>query len=206
MNTGTSKGVLLGILLFGLAACEDFAALDLAGATTGQNLALRSADLGDGTITLVPPPGFCVDKRSLNDSFAIMARCDTLGGRATADAPLAVITATTVAVSGPVTVDSADLETSGETVLQQANQGALALVQVRGAPPSPDMRDTYWRGAARVGDHLVGLAIYEAASGQDLGRDAPGLLVQTIERARYTPVVTTAAQDNSATGTPKQTN
>ncbi|MEL6465845.1 MAG: hypothetical protein AAFQ58_12835 [Pseudomonadota bacterium] len=207
MNTGTSKWALLGILLFGLSACEDLAALDLAGATTGQNLALQSAQLGNGSIKLVPPPGFCIDKRSLKDSFAIMARCDTLGGRPSADAPLAVITATTVAVSGSVSIDSTALETADETILQQATQGQLALIQVKGAPPSPEMRDTYWRGAAPVGNHLVGLAIYEAAAGQELGRDAPDLLVQTIERAEYRPVIVAAApQDNSATGTPKQTN
>ncbi|WP_299650556.1 hypothetical protein [uncultured Tateyamaria sp.] len=207
MSTGTCKGFLLGALLMGLAACEDIAALDLGGATTGENLALRNATLGDGTIKLVPPPGFCVDKRSLRKSFAIMARCDTLGGNLNTDAPLAVITATTLAVTGPAQVSTSDVAGASETVLQQDDDGPLALVQVKGAPPSPDMRDTYWRGAARVGNHVVGLAIYEATSGQDLGATAPNLLIQTYERTQEQSVVALVAlQDNSATGGPKQTN
>lgn len=205
MSTGTCKGLLLGVFCLGLTACEDIAALDKSGATTGENLALRNATLGDGTIKLVPPPGFCVDKRSLRQGFAIMARCDILGGTVSTDAPLAVITATTVAVIGPAQFSTSSFDGASETVLQRDDEGPLALVQVKGTPPSPGMRDTFWRGAAQVGGHVVGFAIYEATDSRDLGTTAPNLLVQTYERTHEQSIVAIAAlQDNSATGAVKQ--
>lgn len=203
MNTGTSKGLLLGALLFGLAACEDFAGLNLGGAT-GENLALNSARLADGTVRLVPPPGFCVDKRSLRQSFALMARCDTLGGRLTTDAPLAIITATTVKATGAAQISTSDFESPSETVIERIDDAPLALVQVKGTPPSPGMRDTYWRGAARIGDQVIGLALYQKASDADLGNVAPNLLIQTVEQTQEQSIVAAVAlQDNSATQTPK---
>ena len=206
MNTGTSKGVLVGSILLGLAACEDFAALDLAGATTGENLALTNATLAGGTIKLVPPPGFCVDKRSLRQSFALMARCDTLGGRLTTDAPLALITATTVEVTGAAQISTSDFEGSSEQVLQRRDDDDLALVQVRGTPPSDDMRDTYWRAAARVGNQVVGLALYEPSGAGALGDTAPSLLARTVKDTQEQSVIAlVAAQDNSATAAPKET-
>lgn len=207
MSTGTFKGLLLGALCLGLTACEDIAGLDLADATTGENLALQNATLGNGAVRLMPPPGFCVDKRSLRGSFAIMARCDTLGGRLTTDAPLAIITATTVAASGPAQVSTSNFDGTTETVLQRRDDGPLALVQVRGKPPGSGMRDTYWRGAARVGNHVVGLAIYQGADNPDLGPTAPDLLTQTIERTQEQSIAYAAAtQNNSATQALKQTN
>ncbi|GGX40464.1 hypothetical protein GCM10007385_04810 [Tateyamaria omphalii] len=203
MNTGTSKGLLLGALLFGLAACEDFAGLNLGGAT-GENLALNNAKLAGGTISLVPPSGFCVDKRSLRQNFALMARCDTLGGRLTTNAPLAIITATTVTATGVTQVSTSDFESASETVLERIDDAPLALVQVKGKPPSPGMRDTYWRGAARIGDQVIGLALYQKASNTDLGSVAPNLLIQTVEQTQEQSIVAAVAlQDNSATQTPK---
>ncbi|APX13199.1 hypothetical protein [Tateyamaria omphalii] len=203
MSTGISKGVLLGTLLLGLAACEDFAGLNLAG--TGQSFALSGANLAGGTVKLMPPPGFCVDRRSVRDSFALMARCDTLGGQQTTDAPLAIITATTVAVTGAAQISTSNFDSAAETVLQRADDGPLALVQVTGAPPSTDMRSTYWRGAAQVGNHVLGLAIYEDANSTALDRAGQGLLTQTVERTQEQSVVAAVAPpDNSATPAPKQ--
>ncbi|WP_299746383.1 hypothetical protein [uncultured Tateyamaria sp.] len=203
MNTGTSKGLLLGALLFGLAACEDFAGLNLGGATS-ENLAISSARLADGTVRLVPPPGFCVDKRSLRQNFALMARCDALGGRLTTDAPLAIITATTVMANGTTQISTSAFDSTTESVIQRIDDAPLALVQVKGKPPSADMRDTYWRGATRIGDRVIGLTLYQKANQADLGNVAPDLLIQTIEQTQEQSVVAAVAlQDNSATQTPK---
>lgn len=204
MNTGTSKGVLVGSLLLALSACEDFAALDLAGATTGENLALTNATLAGGTVKLVPPSGFCVDKRSLRQTFALMARCDTLGGRLATDAPLALLTATTVEASGPAQVSTSDFEGASEQVIQREDRDGLALVQVRGTPPSNRMRETYWRAAARIGDQVVGLALYEPSNAPELGGFAVSLLTETVEQTQAQSVIAqVAAQDNSATAAPK---
>ena len=133
-----------------------------------------------------------------------MARCDTLGGRLTSDAPLAVITATAIEVTGAATVSTSDFDGASETVLQRDDDGPLALVQIKGTPPSTDMRDTYWRGAARVGKHVLGLAIYEDAESTLLDRMAATLLTQTIERTQDLSVVAAVTPvDNSATPPPK---
>ncbi|WP_052249571.1 hypothetical protein [Tateyamaria sp. ANG-S1] len=201
MSTGTCKGLLLGAALLGLAACEDFAGLDLGG--SGQNFALSNAELSGGAIKLMPPPGFCVDRRSLRDSFALMARCDTLGGRQTAEAPLAIITATTVPAAGAAAISTAQFEGASETVLQRSDDGPLALVQVTGGPPSADMRTTYWRGAAQVGNHVLGLAAYENADSAALDLMGQSLLTQTVERTQAQSVIAVVApQGNSATPTP----
>ena len=157
-----------------------------------------SAELGQGGVTLVPPTGFCIDKRSLRASFALIARCDTLGGTGASGAPLAVITATTVMATGAPGPD--DLGNGQETVLSRTDTDALSLIQVRGTPPSPDMADVFWRGAGQIGEQVLGLAIYEGAQGGQLGRLAPELLVQTMERTLDQSAIKQAArQDNSAT-------
>ena len=74
---------------------------DTATPNARRNLALANAELADGALTLVPPAGFCVDKSTLRPSFAVVARCDSLGARQTVnDAPLGMIV---VSVARPTT-------------------------------------------------------------------------------------------------------
>jgi len=192
MITWNSKSLAAGALLLALAGCEN------PGGTGGTiaGSALTSAKLARGAVTLVPPVGYCVDKRSLRASFAIMARCDTLGGTATYGAPLAVITAATVASA----TSAAAGGSQNETILSRRQLETVTLLRVKGKPPSPNMRDEFWRAVGLVGDQVIGLAIYEAANGADLGELAPELLVQTMHRTReQTTAAAAARQDNSAT-------
>ena len=194
MNTWTCKvcALLLGSLT--LAACEG----GLPGAESDEGI--RSAPLGQGAVMLVAPSGFCIDARSLRARFALMARCDTLGANGAGDAPLALITATTVPTNGDGPIVADDLGGSSETVLDRADRDGLTLVQVRGTPPSPELRETYWRAAGRVGDQIIGLAIYEAQDSAPLGPRAPRLLEQTMQRTQdQTVAITVARADNSAT-------
>lgn len=195
MTTWTSKGLVAGAMCLALAACDDIAALDGGSGDVVAMNALPSAKLARGSVTLVPPVGYCIDKRSLRASFALMARCDTLGGTATFGAPLALITATTVGVKASQTAGNS-FGTTSETVLARRQSDTLTLIQVKGTPPSPDMRDVFWRGIGQVGDQVIGMAIYEAAGGADLGERAPDLLAQSMRR---TKAQTAAIQDNSAT-------
>ncbi|MEL6450571.1 MAG: hypothetical protein AAFQ19_04875 [Pseudomonadota bacterium] len=202
MNTWTCKGLLVAALCLGLTGCDEGGAgLSFAVLTPhAPSQALTEAELGRGALTLVPPNGFCIDKRSLRHSFALMARCDVLGADGGAGAPLAVITATAVVAAQ----DQARtvLKAAGEVVLSERSDDAVALVQVRGTPPMPMMRDVYWRATAQVGDHLLGLALYQPDSAGDLGSTAPDLLVQTMRRTQAHSV---RAQDNSATTGANQT-
>ncbi|WP_299684055.1 hypothetical protein [uncultured Tateyamaria sp.] len=196
MNTWTSRVCAAVLTCLTLAGCEG--GFGLPG--TGDDDGLRSATLGLGAVTLVAPNGFCIDKRSLRARFALMARCDTLGVRADGDVPLALITATTVPGDTARPITPEDLGTRAETVLDRADRDGLTMVQVRGTPPSPELREIYWRAAGRVGNQIVGLAIYEAQDSAPLGARAPRLLEQTMQLSQAQTVASVvAAADNSAT-------
>lgn len=191
MTTWTSNIVLAGAACLALAACDD-----LGGLTGPQDDGLPFVSLARGAVNLVPPIGYCVDKRSVRARFAVMARCDTLGGTPTFGAPLAVITAASIDQDAGGGAAGA----GGETVLSRRTSGALTLLEVKGRPPSPEMRDVFWRAVAPVGTQVIGLAIYEAASEDPLGDRAPALLVETMRRTQErTATLAAAAQDNSAT-------
>ena len=190
MITWTSKAFLVGATCVALAGCDE-----LAGFGGAQNNGLPFASLAGGSVSLVPPVGYCVDKRSVRPRFAVMARCDTLGGEASFGAPLAVITA--------AAVDRGTATTAGagnETILSRRTYGTLTLLEVSGTPPSPEMADVYWRAVGPVGDQVIGLAIYEGENAEPLGESAPNLLAEAMQRTRArTAAVLNAAQDNSAT-------
>lgn len=191
MTTWISKTALAGALCLALAACED-----IAGVSGAQDNGLPSASLARGAVSLVPPVGYCIDKRTIRARFALMARCDTLGGTATFGAPLAVITAATVDQSA---VD-ASRDANGETILSRRSGDALTLLEINGTPPTPDMRPVFWRAVGLVGDQVIGLAIYEGENGEPLGERAPQLLRETMQRTRARSAVQSrSAQDNSAT-------
>ncbi|MEP1201361.1 hypothetical protein [Tateyamaria sp.] len=190
MITWNSKVFLAGATCVALAGCDE-----LAGFGGAQNNGLPYASLAGGSVNLVPPVGYCVDKRSVRARFAVMARCDTLGGDASFGAPLAVITAATVDQGAGTSASS-----GSETVLSRRTSGTLTLLQVSGSPPSPEMRDVYWRAVGPVGNQVIGLAIYEGENGEPLGESAPSLLTETMQRTRArTAAVASAAKDNSAT-------
>lgn len=191
MITWISKAITAGALCLALASCDELAGT--IGAAQGNGLPF--AKMARGSVTLVPPVGYCIDKRSLRTSFALMARCDTLGGTATFGAPLALITAATVAQNGSGSVAGPQ----DETILTRRQSETLTLLQVKGKPPSAEMRDVFWRGIGQVGDQVIGLAIYEAVGADSLGESAPDLLAQTMRRTRAQTAALAQAQDNSAT-------
>ncbi|QUJ76370.1 hypothetical protein KDD17_15990 [Sulfitobacter albidus] len=80
MTTWISRVAAL-VLCGALAGCD--ALPDASGVLSGiagdQAPPLTQAKMMRGAVTLVPPTGFCIDPKTLNESFALMARCDTLG-------------------------------------------------------------------------------------------------------------------------------
>ncbi|WP_299618681.1 hypothetical protein [uncultured Tateyamaria sp.] len=197
MITWTSKGLAIAACL-ALAGCDDLSNLNLN--LPGQTAPLGFAELAGGAVTIVPPTGFCVDPRSLRQNFALMARCDVLGGEGGAGLPAAVITATSVATRAGATITPAQAGAGSETVLERRDAPILSMIRVEGAPPIADARSVYWRGAGQIGDHTIGLAIYQGSNTPTLGGLAPELLVQTMQRSQNRSVANTVArQDNSAT-------
>jgi hypothetical protein len=143
MNTWTFKGLVKALATcLALAGCDAVDGLALSRAFDREPL--KSAELADGAITLVAPEGFCIDPRSLKARFALMARCDTLGGDKGQDAPLAVITATAVPLTANAFVTIDDLVTEHEAVLSRETLDNLTMVQVQGDPPIENARAVYW--------------------------------------------------------------
>lgn len=201
MTTWTCKGLIAGAALVALAGCDDIAG-GLAGAPSGQkpataNNALRFANLGGGAVTLVPPAGFCIDKRTLRKEFALMARCDILGGATEFGTPVALITAAIV----PQAKHDADRRgDAGEVVLQERTYDTHSVFQLEGRPPSADLRKVYWRAVGTVGEQVIGLALYEPTGGAELGERAPDMLSQTVRQTQDSSnAARKTAQNNSAT-------
>lgn len=199
MTTWTSKAFFAGAICLALAGCDDLAAPDGASSTPPVN-ALTSAPLARGAVALVPAAGYCIDQRSLRANFALLARCDTLGGTTTFGAPLAVITVATVDQSVTAATSGGGIGADGETILNRRQSASFTLVHVKGTPPDASFREEYWRGVGQVGGQVLGLAIYQGMESPDLGERAPDLLAQTLRNTqRQTAKKAAAKQDNSAT-------
>jgi len=152
-----------------------------------RDMSLQSADLAGGALTLTPPAGFCVDKRSLEPGFAIVARCDSLGARGPVrDAPLGMIL---VSVTGPTRSDVAlgralaALQPQGAETLETRVRDPVALAHLQG--PTPEGIDRrHWRGLAQIGPHLLGLTAFAPTGGELSGPAGGRLLEQLVARTR----------------------
>ena len=183
MNTWTCKGLLTALATcLALAGCDAWDGLALGKLFNPEPL--KSAELAGGAVTLVPPAGFCIDRRNLKADFALMARCDTLDGDSGEDAPFAVITVTAIQLTTDAAVVAADLVTENETILSRETSDSLTLVQVQGDPSIEIANSVYWRAVGQIGSHGIGLAIYSADNRPALGHRAPVLLEQFMQRSQ----------------------
>ena len=168
-----------------LAACDD--SFTLGGPAAPP---LTQASMAGGTVLLVPPPGYCIDRRNLRQRFAIMARCDTLAeGQSGFGRPIGILTAsfspaTTDALPSPqITATALGLEN-----VSAARNAANAVVFRAEAPPTIEgMSATHWRGTARIGNQIMGLALYGPADGRALTGEGRALLSETIRSTSATP-------------------
>jgi hypothetical protein len=143
--------------------------------TDSTSKRVTQISLAQGDITLTAPRGYCVDERAVrsdqHNSFAVLARCDTLGvrgGFSTQD--LALITVTTVTDPTGTQPDATSLAQSAkpaEVMKTQSLKGRPFVLlenanhNVNGASPR------HWRSAFALNGHLVGLALY-ASEGSDI--------------------------------------
>lgn len=160
----------LGILAM-LGACDSTATGGglFAGLVPPQDAALpaiplRQAMMMRGAVTLVPPPGYCIDPESLSQSFALMARCDNLGApTGGTGAPVGVLTVS-LARSGPDTAlpPAAQLAAAaGLAPPAQTRQSPTSVIfQTTGTAPSGGLSPTHWRSFAKVGRFTMGAALF----------------------------------------------
>ncbi|MFK7876423.1 MAG: hypothetical protein AB8B71_11690 [Paracoccaceae bacterium] len=196
MNIWTFKRSAFAVsLILGLAACEgdgtDFleALRAKPGATETSarpNVALVSATMAQGAIKLTPPDGYCIDRRDLSQSFAVMARCDRLGAKnAAQDAPLGLILAEFVAAPSDVNVENAlqKILPADARILEQSNATDLALAQVRGGAPSGS-DPVHWRGLTQIGGNLMSFQIFAPQDGELTQGAGQQLARQLVTRTR----------------------
>lgn len=154
--------------------------------------ALDKYDFEAGRISLVPPKGYCIDKRSVRDrngaGFALIARCDMLGRRGIQSGhDLALISVTIGAQSAAETPSIADLKGSadGATILEEMNKGGLPMIRLQTDSLDLDgAAEQHWRAAFALNGHLVALALYAPENNVPLTRKAMSLLESLVSRTR----------------------
>ncbi len=193
----------LGLLLvLALAGC-----LQTGGGPGGAPV-LQQAALAAGSVVITPPPGYCIDANSLSDrrggAFALISSCATLTGEATGVfVEPAIITLSVSTVQGDDTsIDSRAFQTALDRgrVIKAVSRDDLSLLQVEGGarvPPSADER--HWRGLMRVGDQVVGLALYGAAGGPMSGDQGMRLLIELADAIRTQSAAAQAVAQAAAT-------
>ena len=154
---------------------------------------LRKAVLAEGVVGVQPPPGYCIDARSLSDrpgaGFALIGSCATLtGGASGAQVEPAIITiSVSPAGEGEAALDSTAFQTAlgRGRILRAVNREGLNMLQVQGGariPPSAD--ETHWRGLMVLKGHVLGLALYGAKDSAVTGDQGMRLMIDLAEAIR----------------------
>ncbi|MEM6303673.1 MAG: hypothetical protein AAF744_03075 [Pseudomonadota bacterium] len=184
MNTWSSSALLLSASL-ALSSCG---AVQLPSFGGADKAPLTRSLMASGAVTLVPPQGFCIDPRSLNQQFALMARCDTLGAPAAAGgAALALITVsfTTAPEDAalPTALETADAAKLARVDAAKSENRAITF-RAEGIPPVSDLDVTHWRGTARLGAHVMGVALYGPMGGRAISSEGREIINDLIRRTR----------------------
>ncbi|MCX7558071.1 hypothetical protein OS190_00725 [Sulfitobacter sp. F26204] len=185
MITWNYKGALAALALISLAACEEGQGGAFPQTSTATRpVALSQAKMAFGAVTLMAPIGFCIDKSSLKQNFALMARCDALGApSASAGAPTAILTASFSRASTTIptaldTTTALGLDAPSDAVEYENS----VTFRARGPSPAKGLSGTHWRGTARVGTQMMGLALYGPAGGRAVSAEGRALLVALIAK------------------------
>lgn len=187
MTIWTCKTTLAVAACIALTACDALPVLDGLSAPKDA-VALSQSAMANGAFTLVAPQGFCIDKTSLKQRFALMARCDTLGApSAAAAAPLGILTVSVTpnATSGalPTPDETADAAKLARVTAVTSEANAVTF-RAEGSPPSAGLGVAHWRGTARIGGHLIGIALYGPKDGRAISSEGRETINDMIRRTK----------------------
>lgn len=180
----------------GVRALLLLAALSLAGCLevpAGPSQALSTVAFHDGDVVVEGPRGYCVDRASLKrgtaGSFALLASCESLTGKAGVFVEPVVMTVSVLPRSG--TVQQPDAQAMARALapaeVRNAENGeGLSLVQVMqgGENVLPGGDPVHWRAGMVINGHLVGLAIYGPKGRAAAGPEGRRMLRDLAERLR----------------------
>lgn len=191
MNTWTCKTGAAFIALSILAACEGGSATDLMGTLASINdkpnaEALSQAPMAFGAVTLVPPSGYCIDGESLRPRFALLARCDKLGGDGGSNgAPIGVMTVSLASVGKDTPLPSLSETATAFDLTRTADPVATAnsvVFRATGPAIDPNLSDEHWRGSALVNGQMIGVALYGRPNGAATSGEGRQLVAELIKR------------------------
>lgn len=139
-----------------------------------------------GKVTLVPPSGYCIDPESLNQSFALMARCDALGAATGGSgAPVGVMTVS-FARSAPNTAVPTAQEFAAAAGLGSPEttrtHAAGVIFKTSGPPPADDLSPHHWRAVSRIGDFTMGAALFGPEDRRAVSEEGAEVLHEMIQR------------------------
>ncbi len=193
MSTWNCKAATAGVALLLLGACEGGQGAGLLdGLSTGamgkKNHALSQAQMANGAVTLLPPQGFCIDRRNLSQRFALLARCDTLGApHSSRGAPLGIITVSVTPSAAGAELPSAQQTADAAKLARvegESRSSDTVTFRAEGAPPISGVGIRHWRGKARVADQLIGIAFYGPEGGRAASADGREIVLDLIRRTR----------------------
>lgn len=208
------RPVLFGAALLALSSCaegEGGDGLTAFRATTAAK-PLRAAELAGGAVAVRGPSGYCIDAASLRKRgaapFALLASCRVLTEGAAGIYVEPALMTVTVGAPGsatpPITTDDFAEALAEFAPTEQQTTDTLSIVRLsRGGDVAFDeAAPAHWRGAMRVGDRLVVLAVYGERGSPVTGRVGATLL---IDLARATRAASAAAAPTTSAAPPAPT-
>lgn len=193
MNTWISKTAVIACGLAFLSACDDSLPFLQSGNVAQQ---MTQTPLAGGDIVVSTPPGYCIDassvKKSQSAGFAMIARCDTLGGRGfAASRDLVLITVTTAPRDNgqAPTIEGLIASAAPKTVVGQVASDTFPLVRLSTDQiVSTGISREHWRGAFLLNGQLVGLALYTPDQ-DDMSDEEEARLLQDLANRiqKYSP-------------------
>ncbi len=190
MTTWICKGAALAGTLLGLSACDDVNTDGILGGLMGEPakpMALSQTQMAQGAFTLFPPEGFCIDKTTLRQQFALMARCDAFGvDRLAGGAPLGLITVSVTPLAPDEPLASAQEVADAVKLARIADEQVsndTVTFRAEGKPPARGLDVAHWRGVARVGDQMIGVALYGAKDSRATSEEGRDVIAELISLA-----------------------
>jgi len=189
MITWISKPPIAALAFATLSACEGGQGFSLGGNTgKGTGNPLLQTSLAGGAVQVVPPQGYCIDRESLKDRFALMARCDALGlPDAATQAPLGVLTLSLVKAEPdtPLPTPQEIAKAMGLTqVIKIGSHEDATIFVAEGPVPTEGMSGRHWRGMAQIGGHLASVTLYGAPQSRAISDEGRGLVAELIRQTR----------------------
>lgn len=209
MNTGICKTLILWLTVATLSACSDGADLGFlqgGGPVSKQRAPLTQAQMMQGAVTLAPSSGYCIDPSSLRQSFALLARCDTLGGKHGAlDAPLGVMTVSLAPSSGAaLTLDAVVNAAQGTKIVERFDKQGLEIARATALEAEAGMSKTHWRAVTQINQIDLSIALIAPAESAAIGGYGREMIAAMVTASHDASIATSVAAEIPSNGAKKK--